>query len=184
MNKVTVNVKISGEKYLMNRFAVEDKLGTDKGFKSAIPSIETMLYRHPVEKYIYVPCEQIKAAMLKAGVGKVEKFAGKKVTWWKLVASFVSVKPDAIKIMPQEWTNYTTSGINHNCKPPARIITTRPRFDDWSLEFQLVVDDIGLPMEKLREILENAGQYEGIGNWRPNLKGDYGKFEIVKWEIV
>jgi len=58
-------------------------------------------------------------------------------------------------------------------------MVTRPMFKDWKLSFEAVVlDDI--PEEVFRNILDEAGRYVGIGDWRPAKKGMYGKFIVTK----
>lgn len=61
----------------------------------------------------------------------------------------------------------------------SKHIRVRPRFDRWSVSGELVVWDEQLTDDSLREIFKAAGQYKGIGDWRPGGKtpGPYGMFE-------
>ena len=56
----------------------------------------------------------------------------------------------------------------------------RPRFDEWELDFRLIVNDDQIPTEIIRSILEHAGKHEGLGDYRPK----YGRFEVIKFEEV
>ena len=61
----------------------------------------------------------------------------------------------------------------------SKHIRVRPRFDDWSAEGEIVVQDEQITEGVLRDILEFAGKYKGLGDWRPGSKtpGTFGTFE-------
>mgnify|MGYP001585856199 CR=1 FL=1 len=80
--------------------------------------------------------------------------------------------------------DYTIFPIMGRIPPGPRgkaAIIRRPRIETgWRLHFTLnVVDDARQP-EMLREIIEHAGLYIGLGSWRPR----YGRFIIIGWEVV
>lgn len=60
----------------------------------------------------------------------------------------------------------------------SKHIRVRPRFDAWSLTGEMVVLDKQITEAVLRDILAYAGQYKGLGDWRPGGKtpGPYGMF--------
>ncbi|KPA15232.1 hypothetical protein MHK_004565 [Candidatus Magnetomorum sp. HK-1] len=62
----------------------------------------------------------------------------------------------------------------------ARIMRCRPRFDDWELEFKIQIRDDRIEGLIVKEVLENAGKYHGIGDYRPR----YGLFEVTKFNIL
>lgn len=64
-------------------------------------------------------------------------------------------------------------------KTKSRIVTTRPRFDVWSAEFNIHFDRKELGEKNLRRFLEHAGLYVGIGSWRPL----FGKFTVESVKI-
>lgn len=89
----------------------------------------------------------------------------------------------------------SVSAINHNTNAKyggARIMTHRPFIKlPWELRFvfELDTDVIGLDVNKtsikqLEDAWRFAGKMVGIGCWRPEKKGLYGKFEISKFEII
>jgi hypothetical protein len=59
----------------------------------------------------------------------------------------------------------------------------RPVFHDWSLTFTLRVDTDFCPVSIVRQLVDFAGRWEGLGPQRPSRKGRYGKFQVVKWEV-
>lgn len=66
----------------------------------------------------------------------------------------------------------------------SKHIRVRPRFDSWSTSGTLSVWDEQLTDRVLKDVLTFAGQYKGLGDWRPGGKtpGPHGMFraEIVK----
>lgn len=62
---------------------------------------------------------------------------------------------------------------------PSKHIRVRPRFDRWSSEGTISVFDDQITKEILESILRLAGQYKGLGDWRPGGKtpGPWGMFE-------
>jgi hypothetical protein len=57
-------------------------------------------------------------------------------------------------------------------------IRVRPRFDVWSLQGLIHVWDEQITKDVLQDILTYAGQYKGLGDWRPSGKtpGSFGMF--------
>lgn len=61
----------------------------------------------------------------------------------------------------------------------SKHIRVRPRFDTWAATGELVVTDDQITDSVLSDILEVAGKYKGLGDWRPSSKtpGTFGMFE-------
>ena len=66
----------------------------------------------------------------------------------------------------------------------AKHIRVRPIFRAWSASGELCVIDEQITQEVLQNILNCAGSYKGLGDWRPGSKtpGSYGTFdaEVVR----
>lgn len=61
----------------------------------------------------------------------------------------------------------------------AKHVRVRPRFDNWEASGSITVFDETITKDVLQMILLNAGQYCGIGDWRPSSPkspGPWGKF--------
>jgi hypothetical protein len=60
----------------------------------------------------------------------------------------------------------------------SKHIRVRPRFENWSASGELVVTDEQITDGVLSDILEMAGKYKGLGDWRPSSKtpGTFGMF--------
>ena len=58
-----------------------------------------------------------------------------------------------------------------------RVLRTRAKFDEWSCAFTLDCDDELVDREQLEAWLDIAGRRIGLGDWRPEKSGTYGRFE-------
>lgn len=60
-------------------------------------------------------------------------------------------------------------------------IRVRPRFYNWSLDFKLFVTNDLVTKAVLQQILSAAGEFSGLGDWRPGCKtpGPFGTFTAV-----
>ena len=57
-----------------------------------------------------------------------------------------------------------------------RIERTRAKFDTWSVTFLLEAEDELVDQPQLITWLGIAGRRVGMGDWRPEKSGDYGRF--------
>ena len=62
-----------------------------------------------------------------------------------------------------------------------RMVCHRPRFDDWSLGFDLLVDRDLLDPDLAAAVIEAAGQRLGLGDFRAERGGPFGRFRIGHW---
>ena len=63
-----------------------------------------------------------------------------------------------------------------------RIMRYRPRFNEWGARFDLLLDDNALDAEMAHQLLNEAGQSIGIGDFRPEKRGPFGTFRVVRFE--
>ena len=67
------------------------------------------------------------------------------------------------------------------------VPSTRPYFPVWSLSFSVHLDESQMERRTLDETVVDAGLFCGLGDWRPNSPksgGQYGRFELVKSEVL
>jgi hypothetical protein len=62
-----------------------------------------------------------------------------------------------------------------------RVMRYRPRFNAWGARFILHVDDELLSPEMAHQLLNEAGQSIGIGDFRPEKRGPFGRFRVTEW---
>lgn len=61
-----------------------------------------------------------------------------------------------------------------------RVWKYHPLIRNWEATFQITVLDDTITERVLREHLEEFGKFVGIGRFRPEKNGHYGRFEVVK----
>jgi hypothetical protein len=65
-----------------------------------------------------------------------------------------------------------------------RSVCHRPRFDDWRLDLTLHIErDLWSPAQ-VRDLITTAGQRVGLGDFRPERGGPFGRFAIESWEAL
>ena len=57
-----------------------------------------------------------------------------------------------------------------------RILRTRAKFDEWAVTFTVECDDELVDERQLAVWLDIAGRRIGLGDWRPEKSGHYGRF--------
>jgi len=178
-----IKVKIKGKTpYLMHAFQLvqsEEKSKNRSGIEDYKGQVENSLYRLP-DGTIYVPSTQIHGCLTEAG--KQFQIPGKrKATFSRIIGSTIMVTPDAIPMNPQNYEIDTRAVVNPATK--GRVARHRPKFIDWKLEF--VIENLEpeyLPTTELKKILDYGGSYVGIGDFRPQKKGMFGRFIVTLFE--
>ena len=64
----------------------------------------------------------------------------------------------------------------------SRVMKYFPRFDEWSARVQFHVFDDVITEDVFQYILEQAGQFIGVGRFRPRQNGFYGRFMVKSLE--
>ena len=58
-------------------------------------------------------------------------------------------------------------------------IRFRGEVSDWSIDFIIEYNPTVISCEQILGLLDLAGFSVGIGEWRPQRSGDYGRFKIL-----
>lgn len=66
----------------------------------------------------------------------------------------------------------------------SRIERTRAKFDEWSAVFRVDTDQELVDIAQLASWLDIAGRRIGLGDWRPEKSGTFGRFETVSIERI
>jgi len=177
------NIKVEGiSPLLINRFIdtqIDTKAKKRTGGANEIQP-ENKLYISNGKSYI--PSVYFRNCLIDAG--KQFKITGSKgkSTYSKLIASTINIEPGIIFISPDKWTAFRISAVNPMTK--GRMMVTRPKFDKWSCEFEAVLNDDSINWATLKEMFDYGGRYVGIGDWRPDKKGMFGKFIVTSFQEV
>jgi len=135
-----------------------------------IEEAKDCLYLNDAKK-ICVPSMAILSAMRKAAVGHKKPSAGKK-TLKDFVFSGLQIEPDMIELPDQ---NYQVD-IRPVVIQRSRIMRARPLFKNWELSFTVtLLDESTWDVGKVRQVIEDAGKYQGLLDFRPL----FGTFEVV-----
>lgn len=174
-----INVEVKGiTPLLMNKF---DMTG-EKADKNATPRevAEKKAYRLDDGKF-FIPMTWMYGAMMNAGRNI------------KLGKRQISTR-DSSMLASGAWIDeevfiLSNDDFEVDSRPvvvPAtggRIVAHRPRFDEWSFSFSLTVDEQVFGEKLIRELIDDAGKKVGIGDFRPERKGWFGRFVVTKWEV-
>lgn len=123
----------------------------------------------------FIPSEHIRQALIQAGTFMKSKVGVRTKSMKSIVASTFMVEPDEI-IIPDYNAIDKRSTVNRNNK--ARVMVIRPKWTEWGAEFILNVLEPTITDETVAKLIEYAGQYIGIGSYRPTSNGMFGKFEL------
>ena len=99
-----------------------------------------------------------------------------KKTYKDLVKASIIIDPIYI---PHENPKFTVD-IRAVRVQKARIVRQRPMFSRWALSFTLTITEPQLPGNVVKEIMDYAGRFVGIGDYRPK----FGRFQITLWEKI
>ena len=172
----TINVEIQGiAPLLQHRFPEEqdDKKSNKRtGRIDYSKQAETALFKNK-DGIHYEPSNHIEGALRKGAVQFRIPGQGKK-TYKDLVLRSIIVTPDEIPLEPQEYeVDKRSVRVSR-----ARVFRYRPRWDEWTLKFQVQMLDEQFDTDVLREIFDYAGAAIGIGDYRPK----FGRFEVTNFE--
>ena len=124
---------------------------------------------------LYIPAQAIKGCLVNAGAyKKFGKYSAKPI-----IAGGVHILPDKVSLGTKEYViDLRTVVIQRSRVPKAR-----PKIENWKAAFDLIYDENLISNgELLKPILEEAGKRVGLLDFRPNKSGDFGCFEIIKWQ--
>lgn len=177
--KVTATIE-GTTSLLMNRFRDAEIEGKSKSKGESKERVITDKLYLTAEGKPYIPSVYFWRALIDAGKRLQVRGQGK-ATYSKIVGSVVEINPEAIEIHGK-YVEFRTSAVNPMTK--GRMMVTRPKFDKWSCTFEIAVNGDEISAETLNKLLTDAGQRTGIGDWRPEKKGAYGKFMVTRFTEV
>lgn len=120
-------------------------------------------------------------------VGSNHKQTGTRKTLRFVVPSAVRVTSDTITILNG---NGPAKSFEVDSRPvtiPAtkgRVMRHRPRFNDWSATFRLTINDTLLAIKTAHQLLTEAGEQIGIGDFRPEKRGPFGCFRVTAFKEI
>ena len=125
-----------------------------------------------------LPSESIKAAII--GGAKKEK-AGPQAKGGTFVFDSPPLSHDeAGKSLEELWNDGEGPNVHKASVKvmSARVIRTRPQFNGWSAEAVIHYDPTIAEAGDVVRWLETAGRIIGLGDWRPEKSGNFGRFTV------
>lgn len=191
MKKVRVAVTVRGiTALLIHRFAEQSE--QNAGARRVTVSVsdprieaEKSAYKRPDGTY-YISAFAIIGCMRGAGGG--HKMKGSRKSLRFVVPSAIMVDTDAITILDLD--GKPSKGFEVDSRPvtiPAtkgRIMRHRPRWNSWKLAFSLEIDTDMLSPDDAQMLLTEGGSAYGVGDFRPEKCGPFGRFMVESWKIV
>lgn len=186
-----ISCTITGTSPLMLcRFTDEQQLALDKGSRSSFngsklpphEEAESFLYRNEAGEPI-MPSPNILSCLTQAGTYFKQGRS-------KLSTARSSQIPAAIFLDEVYYKIESESGWKVDTRPvriPAtggRVIRHRPLFDEWTIGFGFELDEEIIGPKLARELVDTAGKRVGLGAFRPQCRGPYGRFVVQSWQQV
>lgn len=187
------NVTIEGvSSLLQHRFSEEAEGDSGKATRTVLVSrgtpreqAEKNAYRYP-DGSLYHPGASIARLLREAAAN--HKMTGTRKSAKAVVPAAVIVLDDALPLHEPGGKKKALSSFEVDSRPvviPAtkgRVMRHRPRLDKWAATFTIQIDESLLPAEFVHQVLEEGGRRLGIGDFRPEKGGPFGRFAITKWQ--
>jgi hypothetical protein len=174
-------VKIEGTSpILFHNPAGMARRGAVKKGASSIPTPEeeakASCYWLPDGSSLMFPGDNIQAAMLRVA----SNYKANKKALTPFVAGSVVVEPEHVPFNTKDYLIDTRRAVVQR----QGILRSRAKLPVWKLIFTLLVDD-DFPVRELdilKQMLDEAGRRVGIGDFRPEKRGRFGKFVVTKFQ--
>ncbi len=182
-----INVKIEGvTPLLMHKFNEESlnkngvKVNSNKN-QTPREIAEKTAYKDENDE-LYVPFTWVFGALINAG--KYFKMNKNKVTTVKssIVPAGISLTEEKFFLNTKHFEVDSRSVVIPSTQ--GRVMQYRARLDTWSIKFCLMVDETIFDINTVRELVDTAGTKIGIGAYRPDRKGLFGKFKVTEWNVT
>jgi hypothetical protein len=105
-----------------------------------------------------------------------------KTTGPRLIASSVQIEPAMLSFGTRKYD----IDVRRAVVQKQGILRARPLLKKWELEFDLLVNEEDVSPDffpVLRMIVEDTGRKVGIGDFRVERNGPFGKFQVTSWKV-
>lgn len=144
---------------------------------------------HVENGHVVIPAMAFKQAIDSAAQFVNEKIPGEgRRTWSKVFATgILTPEPVPLKIKPEdvrgEWINANANGKRGS---GTRVRRCFPIIDEWTGDLRIVILNPKIEKGIFERVMTAAGRYIGVGRFRVENQGCYGRFEvsISQWEVT
>lgn len=185
-----IKIKISGvSPLLMHAFTDADQINATTGSRASSAAAERDDPKERARRHLYLsadgetiimPQPNIFSAIVSAG--RFFKNGRSKITTLRssLIPACVFFDEVEYPLEHDGWSVDTRA-----VRIPStggRIQRHRPIFHKWSLPFECLLDTEEMSEGLLRQIVDAAGNKVGLGDFRPETKGPFGRFVVTLWD--
>jgi hypothetical protein len=182
---------------LMHRFGEAAEMATGagaSGVRIIAPADEEDTPRSRAEQAVYrntngtlyFPAAGIARLLREAGANHKQSKSRKTLKW--LVPSAIIVLDDTLSLMGPDGGALTDYEVD--ARPvviPAtkgRIMRYRPRIEKWNATVTMEIITSIIDLKTAHLLLEEGGRQLGIGDFRPEKGGPFGRFAVVRWNVT
>jgi hypothetical protein len=189
---VFVDIVLAGRTpLLMNKFSDLAQISATEGSRSSSAASDRGTPREQAEARLYLGRDTGKPVIPQPNIfrcimegGRYFKVGKRQITTQKtsLIAACLDIEELEIPLTYKEPWDIDIRPV----RIPAtggRILCYRPAFFEWKLPFSCELDTDILNPKLFREIVDAAGKRIGLGDFRPDTKGPFGKFNVELWNV-
>jgi hypothetical protein len=133
------------------------------------------------KQVLCIPSVMLYNSFCKAA-GDYKDPGNKKRSMGTLIGSTISFDDTKISLGTDKFETYEEY-VKIPPRTGAMVLVGRPLIRDWKVTFGMSCDCELWNIAILEEIIRSAGKTVGVGAWRPQLKGPYGKFRLVEFKV-
>lgn len=187
----TVEATIEGlAAILMHRFGEQAEVEAEAravklDYATPADAAERTAYRN-TDGSLYIPGAAIARLLREAGGGHKQRGTRKSLKY--IVPAAVIVTDETVGL--HDVAGEPLTEIEVDSRPvtiPAtkgRIMRHRARVEKWRASFTLEIDETVLDAATIHQLLEEGGRRIGVLDYRPEKGGPYGRFGVVRWDVI
>ncbi len=144
---------------------------------------EKVAYRH-TDGSLYLPGASVARMLREAGGSHKQRGSRKSLKF--IVPAAVLVVDEMIVLRDDEGKPLHAFEVDSRPvvipSTKGRIMRHRPRLNAWGMEISLEIDQTMIEAETVHQLMEEGGRRLGLGDYRPERGGPFGRFVVVSWK--
>lgn len=125
---------------------------------------------------VVIPTTNVKSSIVEGA--KLNKLGSAFNRCLMILDDAVEIKHSGPKTQDAMWKDPACVDVRSVKVGQARLMRYRPRLNDWSLVVSILFDEKMVERQQIVNAAENAGQYIGLGDYRPAKGGTFGRFFV------
>lgn len=175
---------------LMHRFAEENELERTTRTvhimkKDPRETAEKAAYRM-ASGNLFLPGAAISRLLREAGASHKQRGSRKSLKY--IMPAAVLVLEDQVPLRDDEGTPLRDFEVDSRPvvipSTKGRIMCHRPRLNNWNMEFSLEIDNDTIDPDFIHQLITEGGRKLGVGDFRPEKGGSFGRFLITSWGVL